>query len=135
MAPDRKLSSDVRQKIARLLGLLGSDHAGERDTAARMADALVRKAGATWFDVVAPPALPAPEVQPQPTGSFDVFLDWPTRWRAAIYLCQQAPQPWLTPFERQFVSNLSKYKHKPSEAQLDILATIASNVLAKGGAK
>jgi hypothetical protein len=117
------LSTDLRQKIARLLGMLGSDHIGERDTAARMADALVRRAGATWFDVV---ALPAPEVQPQPTGSFDIFEAWPSRWRATVYLCQQAPQPWLTPFERQFVSNVSRYKHKPSSAQLNILATVAS---------
>jgi hypothetical protein len=54
---------------------------------------------------------------------------------AAVYLCQQVPQTWLTPSERQFVANLAKYKHKPSEAQLDILATIASNVIANGGAK
>jgi hypothetical protein len=41
-----------------------------------------------------------------PTGSFDIFRDWPTRWRAAVYVCQSAPQTWLTPFERQFVGNV-----------------------------
>jgi hypothetical protein len=87
---------------------------------------LVRKAGATWFDVVTPP-------EAQPTGSFDVFLNWPTRWRAAVHLCMTSPAQWLTPFERQFVSNLSRYRNKPSSAQLDILATIASNVLARRG--
>ena len=138
MAPDKpasKLTADLRQKIGRLLGLLGSEHLGERDTAARMADALVRRAGATWFDVVLPPALPAPDTQPQPSGNFDVFLDWPSRWRAAVHLCQGAPPQWLTPFERQFVANLAKYKHKPSQAQLDVLGTICGNVIARGGAR
>jgi hypothetical protein len=101
--------------------------------AARLADALVRKAGATWIDVVLPPALPAPDAPPSPAATFDVFHDWPTRWRSGVYLCQSAPQTWRTPFERQFVSNLSRYKHKRSDAQLDILATIIGNVLAARG--
>jgi hypothetical protein len=24
-----------------------------------------------------------------PTGSFDIFRDWPTRWRAAVYVCRR----------------------------------------------
>jgi hypothetical protein len=71
---------------------------------------------------------------PAPTATFDVFLDWPTRWRSAVYLYQSAPPQWLTPFQRQF-AKLSTYKYKPSGPQRDIPATIASNVIAKGGAK
>ena len=41
----------------KLLGLLGSDHDGERATAGAKADALVRKLGLTWADVI---VLPAP---------------------------------------------------------------------------
>jgi hypothetical protein len=116
-------------KLAAILALLSSDKPGEVVAAAAAARRLLSRHGLTFRDLVTLPALPAP------TGSFDIFLDWPSRWRAAVHLCQQAPQTWLTPFERQFVANLSKYKHKPSEAQLDILATIASNVIARGGAK
>jgi hypothetical protein len=42
-----------RERLAKLLGMLGSEHDGEVVTAARHADALVRRAGLTWPDVVA----------------------------------------------------------------------------------
>ena len=42
-----------RERLAKLLGMLGSEHDGEVVTAARRADALVRTAGLTWHDVVA----------------------------------------------------------------------------------
>jgi hypothetical protein len=41
-----------RERLARLLGMLGSDHLGERDNAARAAHRLVQQHGITWFDVV-----------------------------------------------------------------------------------
>lgn len=44
-------------KLAKICGLLGSDHLGERAAAAAMADRIVRDLGLTWFDVVAPPRL------------------------------------------------------------------------------
>ena len=43
-----------RERLIKLLGLLGSDHNGEIAAAGRMADALIRDAGVTWADVVAP---------------------------------------------------------------------------------
>ena len=43
-----------RERLIKLLGLLGSDHNGEIATAGRMADALIRDAGVTWADVIAP---------------------------------------------------------------------------------
>jgi hypothetical protein len=47
-----------RQKLGKILGLLGSHHAGERDAAARMAHAMVREARTTWAAVLKqPPAL------------------------------------------------------------------------------
>jgi hypothetical protein len=38
-------------RLARLLGMLGSDHLGELDNAARTAHRLVQQRGCTWFDV------------------------------------------------------------------------------------
>jgi hypothetical protein len=133
MASDKpaKLAADL-DKLGSILALLSSDKPGEVVAAAAAARRLLSHHGLTFRDIVAQPALPAIA---ETTGTFDVFLDWPTRWRAAVHLCQSAPQTWLTPFERQFCANMSRYKHKPSEAQLDILATTASNVIAKGGAK
>ena len=43
-----------RERLIKLLGLLGSDHNGEIASAGRMADALIREAGVTWADVIAP---------------------------------------------------------------------------------
>jgi hypothetical protein len=46
-----------RERLIKLLGLLGSDHDGEIASAGRMADALIRDAGVTWADVIAPDAI------------------------------------------------------------------------------
>ena len=46
-----------RERLIKLLGLLGSDHNGEIASAGRMADALIRDAGVTWADVIAPDAV------------------------------------------------------------------------------
>ena len=42
-----------RERLAKLPNLLGSCHDGEAVTTAHHADALVRRAGLTWHDVVA----------------------------------------------------------------------------------
>jgi hypothetical protein len=39
-------------KLAAVLGLLGSDHPGERDTAARTANRMIRAAGMAWVDFI-----------------------------------------------------------------------------------
>lgn len=49
----RKITDRHVDRLAKILGLLGSDYEGERATAAHMADRMVRAAGLTWFDVVA----------------------------------------------------------------------------------
>lgn len=42
----------VSAKLVKVLGMLGSAHAGERDNAARMATQILKEAGLTWFDVL-----------------------------------------------------------------------------------
>jgi hypothetical protein len=42
----------VSVKLIKILGMLGSDHAGERDTAARMATQILKEAKLTWYDVL-----------------------------------------------------------------------------------
>jgi hypothetical protein len=44
-------------RLARVCGLFGSDHLGERAAAAAQADKIVRNAGLTWPDVLAPQPL------------------------------------------------------------------------------
>lgn len=47
-------------RLVRILGMLGSDHAGERAAAAQAADRLVRGGGWTWSDLLAPARAPRP---------------------------------------------------------------------------
>jgi hypothetical protein len=42
----------VSAKLVKVLGMLGSDYEGERDTAARMATQILKEAGLTWYDVL-----------------------------------------------------------------------------------
>lgn len=42
----------LRKRLVRVLGMLGSDHAGERDAAALVATRMLKEAGLTWYDVL-----------------------------------------------------------------------------------
>ncbi len=46
------LAPRVADRLAKLCGLFGSDHDGERANAARLADQLIREPGLTWPDVI-----------------------------------------------------------------------------------
>jgi len=43
---------EFRRRLALLLGMLGSDHDGERSNAGRLAERLVRQQGLTWPQVI-----------------------------------------------------------------------------------
>jgi hypothetical protein len=47
------LSPDTLRKLAGILGMLGSDFAGERDAAAQLASRIVRGAGVQWDELIA----------------------------------------------------------------------------------
>lgn len=56
------LSANDRSTIAKLLGLIGSDHDGEALSAARKAHELLRAKGGTWLDLLGIEALtPEPD--------------------------------------------------------------------------
>lgn len=61
------LATHERRRLAAILGMLGSDSAGERDNAARMAEEFRRQHGLTWNEVVGLAAVP--EVTPEPPPS------------------------------------------------------------------
>jgi hypothetical protein len=54
------LTSCAADKLAKVCGLLGSDHDGERSAAALRATAILRDAGWTWRDLVERALAPAP---------------------------------------------------------------------------
>lgn len=70
-----------RNRLAKLLGMIGSAHDGEALNAARMAHTLVRTAGVTWEEVLdKAPTIILPPRPPQP-----IF------WRTS-----RAGNPWAT---------------------------------------
>jgi hypothetical protein len=51
-APQAQKRKLVSAKLVKVLGMLGSDHAGERDNAARKATQILKEARLTWYDVL-----------------------------------------------------------------------------------
>ncbi|SDB73229.1 hypothetical protein [Belnapia rosea] len=73
-------SSDAA-KLARILGLLGSDQAGERAAAGMAAHRLVTRLGLRWEDILGPP----PESRPPPASpSHDALAAAQSRLRQSI---------------------------------------------------
>jgi hypothetical protein len=107
---------DPRQvdRLAKLLGMLGSDRDGEVVNAGRAADRLVRSAGLTWFDVI---ALPAPSIVPGRGRDDD--------WRQTVSFCMARAHQ-LSPRERDFVWSMWCWRGQPTEKQMRWLQDIAA---------
>jgi hypothetical protein len=85
--------------------MFSSDHEGERATAARMADRLLREHGLTWEDIITQPAALAAEP-----------------WREA---CEDILAAGCTAWERKFCRHLLDRWHGPlTEKQSTCLARI-----------
>jgi hypothetical protein len=101
-----------RDRLARVLGMLGSAHDGEVAAAGRIAHEIVRSAGATWFDVVAaPPAIP-PRRATEPDSSFREIIDF----------CLSIGSP--TPWELEFLHSLKRRQRPLSGKQAAVLYRI-----------
>jgi hypothetical protein len=125
-----QLNIDTKLRLARLLGMLGSDHDGEALNAARMADRLVREAGVTWFDVTAPAICGRASVS-QPDDSIDIIR---RDWRGAAPWCLRHGRHALRDKDRDFLHTIAGYRHRPSDAQLVWLQGLVNRILAARGA-
>jgi hypothetical protein len=112
-AEDRSMTAGRldRERLAKLLGLLGSDYDGEVVAAARQAERLRREAQATWFDILAP-ALPPPRRERE----IDSVAD------AVEFALENAGV--LNDWERRFVRSISRQLRPLSEKQRAALARI-----------
>ena len=108
------LPATSRTKLAKLLGMLGSDHPGERDVAALAAHRLVTQAGLAWRQVVTPAAVekPLPEL-----GT----------WRTTVKECLARPGS-RRPWEVKFLHDLPGFR-RLSVKQRYVLSEIADRVL------
>jgi hypothetical protein len=104
---------DLANRLAKVLGMLGSDHDGEIAAAGRRANAMIKGAGLTWGDVI---ARAAPKSEPQQQSRA------PRRWRRpaspsdAAALCLQWRDEVLTDWEADFCRSLvGRYRISPKQ--------------------
>src|SRR4051794_29275256 len=97
----RRLDPAIAERLAKLLGRFGSDFDGERATAARMADQLVRSSGLSWADVLGV----ADADDTPPTGHREL----------AAWLLRRLPD--LSERDRQFLETMSGWWREPSPKQ------------------
>ena len=98
-----------RQRLAKLLGMMGSAHDGEVVAAARQAERLRADAGLTWHDIVLP-ALPAP--RPQRRGAM-------TLGQAIQFVLDHEDA--LTAWESDFARSIQRQTSRLSPKQIGIL--------------
>jgi hypothetical protein len=109
-----------RKKLAKLLGMLGSDHAGERDAAGLAAARLVQQHGITWQAVIEPPAI-------------EKSLPELGTWRQTVAQCLERPGS-LRAWEAGFLRDLPAFR-RLSTKQRYCLKEIADRVLQREAAQ
>ena len=107
------LADADRTRLAQMLGLLGSDHAGERDAAGLAAHRLVRERDLTWPEILCPPAVERQH----------------STWRDIAQACLRHPDD-LSSWELSFLSCLSRFP-RLSPKQRACLGRIADRVLGR----
>lgn len=112
-------------RLAKLLGLLGSNHSGERAAAGLKAHRLVSSRNLSWSDLLAPARL---------TGPSDRDAVTHHQSRAAFLL--ECGYPW-SDWEKQFLSSIAIWAGSPTYKQavrLRVLDQAAEAWLARGAA-
>jgi hypothetical protein len=123
-------------KLAKILGLLGSWHPAEAAAAAHKASEFVRSRGWQWIDVLKVPALPATAGYSGPrdnggsdTGADDLFGAF-GGWNSAVAFCLKH-RKLVTKWELEFLTKVSSW-HSISPKQRPILAGICDKITDQG---
>jgi hypothetical protein len=104
-----RMAPETACKLAKLLGMLGSDHDGEVIAAGHQANRLVSGSGLTW-----PQFINAP-----------VLVDDQREDSEALQICLRHPE-YLTPWKMGFVETLSRRQiRRPSDKQRAVLQRLA----------
>jgi hypothetical protein len=103
----KPLDPQYATRLVKLLGMCGSDHAGERSAAALKADQLLRAHGMTWAEVITAPAITRHNTDDQKSD-----------WRAMREFCAQRSDQLLTRAHSSTTSSIgaviSPKSRKPS---------------------
>jgi hypothetical protein len=100
------INPQFHDRLTKLCGLFSSEHIGERAEAARQADALLRRHGLRWPDIIAMP---------------------PAAWQQMAKHCREHLHC-LTDRERDFIINIGKLRRPPTDRQLEWLADIFARI-------
>ena len=121
------LSPDQRQRLAKLLAMLGSAHAGERDAAGLAAQRLVQQHGITWQDVLASPKIEYRQAEQADTD----YAAQAARaaWRKTVKACLEHPDE-MTQWETHFLRDIW-HRRGLTSRQHEVLNDIAEKVLAQ----
>jgi hypothetical protein len=103
-----------RERLTKLLGLLGSDFDGEALAAARQAERLRAEAGLTWGEILLP-RLPAPRRQHQ---HVETVAD------AIEFVLDRANA--LTPWEINFAQSIRRLRYPLSPKQIEVLERLVN---------
>jgi hypothetical protein len=106
----QRLDPDALERLIKLLGMLGSVHAGERAAAGLKAHELIRRHGLQWSDIIVGKPGPAK-----------------IGWREKTNACG-ARLHLLNATERAFVRTMSAWRGTPSDKQLSWLNRIYENL-------
>ncbi len=101
-----------RDRLSKLLGLLGSAHDGEVAAAGRAAHRLLREAGLTWPDVLLTPPPPRRPLPKPPVDRVSVIVECRRRWA------------FLSDWEQGFVTSIARRPHRLSGKQAECLDRI-----------
>jgi hypothetical protein len=116
-----RLTPALASKLVKVLGMLGSAHDGEVAAAGRRADAMVKGAGLSWGDVIAP-AAPRSE-QPQRPQRRWRRTTLPSDTAALCLLWPEVLTDWETNFCRSIVG-----RRRISAKQTVVLERLARKV-------
>lgn len=108
-----------RDRLVKLLGMLASSYDGEVVNAGRLANSMLKAAGATWHDVIAPPRLPAP-MRPEQGWCRPVSIS------QSVRVCLSWPQA-LNAWELNFIRTINGRKSL-TEKQRQTLHNIVDKV-------
>ena len=115
----------VVNRLAKVAGLLGSSHDGERSAAAYRATEILREHGLTWRELVelaAKGAAPAEPIMIEREAT-----DLPVPWRKAAHACLHTVWA-LSAWERRFVQQIVS-RPQISAKQRAILAKLYAKVV------
>ena len=121
MSP-QALAPKTAERLAKIVGLLGSDQPGEVCNAASAATRLLRDNGMTWEALILRPPVASPAADPASPPRPQ------SGWRGAVATCQARPEL-LTRWERGFLDGLAQRRTLTAK-QAIILARLIDKVAA-----